>query len=150
MTDDKGKSTGRWQLGISKITSIDQQSALEAHNIKQFSKVAPKITQMTSNRLSGGFASGNHNKLSADMFTVVGRHTDKGEYYEIFILNFLQTFNMGKSWHVSADDNDYQHFFAPLSAYRHVWGDDTDKQHLKRFQGLPPGFTAVPYTNRLF
>ncbi|GFS00744.1 hypothetical protein ElyMa_004563100 [Elysia marginata] len=37
VTDDKGKSTGRWQLGISKITSIDQQSALEAHNIKQFS-----------------------------------------------------------------------------------------------------------------
>ncbi|GAA4649448.1 hypothetical protein GCM10023116_17220 [Kistimonas scapharcae] len=146
VVDDKGKSTGRWQLGISKITSIDPQSALKAHNTRQFKKLAPNITQMKSNQQPDGFPSGNHNKVSADMFTVLGRRTEKGEYYEIFILNFLQTFNMGKSWHVSADDNDYQHFFAPLSAYRYVWGADTDKQHLKRFQGLPPEFTAVSYT----
>ena len=144
--DDNGMSVGRWELGISTITTIDQQSALKAHNIKQFRKLAPNVTQMKHNRLSDSFASDNHNKITADMFTVVGRHTETGEYYEISILNFLQTFDMGKSWHVSADDNDYQHFFIPLSAYHHIWGDDPNKQHHRRFQGLPRGFTAVPYT----
>ncbi len=144
--DDKGMSVGRWELGISRITTIDQQSALKAHNSKQFSKLGANITQMKSNRLSGGFSSGNHNKISADMFTVVGRRTEKDEYYEISILNFLQTFDMGRSWHVSADPNHYQHSFSPPSAFYHMWGDDADKQHLRRFQGLPPGFTAVPYT----
>ncbi|WP_211825065.1 hypothetical protein [Kistimonas asteriae] len=144
--DDNGKSVGRWELGISKITTIDQQSVLKAHNTKHFKKLAPNITQMKSNQLSDSFSSSNHNKISAEMFTVVGRHTEKGEYYEISILNFLQTFNMGKSWHVSADTNHYQHFFSPPSAYHHVWGNDTDKQHLRRFQGLPPEFTAVPYS----